>query len=80
MRSQKSDIKSEWEKGEYGMLNLNHKKLAVWEMGVSFISMIYEITEEFPKSEVYSIGTKIPLTQSLSHKGRGHFLSLDGWD
>src|SRR4030067_3366794 len=25
----------------------------------------------------YSIGTKIPLTQTLSHKGRGNFPSLD---
>lgn len=37
------------------MLNLNHKKLDVWKMSVSFVTMIYELRKEFPKSEIYGI-------------------------
>jgi len=28
--------------------------------------------------DIYSIDTEIPLTRTLSHKGRGNFPSLDG--
>ncbi|MEE9168224.1 MAG: four helix bundle protein [bacterium] len=41
------------------MLNLNHKKLEVWKMSVSFVSMIYELTDQFPKSEIYGITNQL---------------------
>ena len=49
-------------KGETGgecMLNFNHKKLDVWKMSVSFVTMIYELTRDFPKSEVYGITNQL---------------------
>ena len=41
------------------MLNLNHKKLDVWKMSVSFVSMIYELTKYFPQSEIYGITNQL---------------------
>ncbi|MCP4304145.1 MAG: four helix bundle protein, partial [bacterium] len=41
------------------MLNLNHKRLDVWEMGVSFVGIIYELTKDFPKSESYGITNQL---------------------
>ena len=41
------------------MLNLNHKKHDVWKMSVSFVTMIYELTRDFPKSEVYGITNQL---------------------
>ena len=41
------------------MLNLNHNKLDVWKMSVSFVTMIYELTKEFPKSEIYGITNQL---------------------
>ena len=36
-------------------MNLNHKSLEVWKKSVTFVTMIYDLTEEFPKSEIYGI-------------------------
>ena len=41
------------------MLNLNHKKLDVWKQSLQFIKSIYEITECFPKSEMYGITSQL---------------------
>ena len=41
------------------MLNLNHKKLEVWKMSISFVSMIYKATDQFPKSEIYGITNQL---------------------
>ena len=37
------------------MLKLNHKKLDVWKISISFITDIYKITESYPKSEIYGL-------------------------
>ncbi len=37
------------------MLKLNHKKLEVWKMSISFITDIYKLTESYPKSEIYGL-------------------------
>lgn len=36
-------------------LNLNHKKLAVWEKSISLIKEIYLITKNFPREEQFGI-------------------------
>jgi four helix bundle protein len=41
------------------MLNLNHKRLDVWKKSISFVSMIYELTKNFPNSEMYGITTQL---------------------
>ena len=41
------------------MLKLNHKKLDVWKLSVAFVSMIYDLTSEFPKSELYGITNQL---------------------
>ncbi|MCP5007151.1 MAG: four helix bundle protein, partial [Planctomycetes bacterium] len=41
------------------MLTLNHKRLDVWKMGVSFVGIIYELTKDFPKSESYGITNQL---------------------
>lgn len=41
------------------MLNLNHKKLDVWKLSIAFVSMIYDLTSAFPKSEIYGITTQL---------------------
>lgn len=37
------------------MLNLSHKKLDVWEHSIELIKIIYKLTEEFPKNEIFGI-------------------------
>ncbi len=41
------------------MLELNHKNRDLWKVGIKFVIFIYEITEKFPKSELYSITNQI---------------------
>ncbi len=41
------------------MLDLNHKRLDVWRMGVSFVGMIYELTKDFPNSEIYGVTNQL---------------------
>lgn len=35
------------------MLNLSHKKLDVWKVGVKLVKLIYDLTNNFPKEELY---------------------------
>ncbi len=41
------------------MLSLNHKKLDAWKLGIELVTIIYEITEHFPKSETYGITNQL---------------------
>lgn len=41
------------------MLTLNHKNLEVWKESIKFISNVYRLTENFPKSEIYGITNQI---------------------
>ena len=41
------------------MLKLSHKNLDVWKLSVSFVADIYQLTENFPKSELYGIVSQI---------------------
>ncbi|MCP4368031.1 MAG: four helix bundle protein, partial [Deltaproteobacteria bacterium] len=41
------------------MLDLNHKRLDVWKMSVSFVTKSYELTKDFPKSEMYGITNQL---------------------
>ena len=41
------------------MLELNHKNRDLWKVGIKFVIFIYEITEKFPKSELYGITNQI---------------------
>lgn len=54
-------------KGEGGNLNnatvvpyrRAHKKLDVWQEGVALATLIYQVTEEFPKSEIYGLTSQM---------------------
>ena len=37
------------------MVNRAHKKLEVWQEGVVLATSVYELTESFPKSEIYGL-------------------------
>ena len=41
------------------MLNLNHKKLEVYKKSSELVKLIYEITNDFPKSELYGLTSQI---------------------
>jgi four helix bundle protein len=41
------------------MLKLSHKNLDVWRLSVNFVTSIYQLTENFPKSELYGIVSQI---------------------
>ena len=41
------------------MLNLNHKKLDVWKVSKDMVLDIYQLTENFPKSEIYGLNSQI---------------------
>jgi len=36
-----------------------HKKLEVWQEGVTLATHIYQVTEQFPKSEVYGLTSQM---------------------
>ena len=55
------------------MLELNHKNRDFWKVGIKFVIFIYEITEKFPKSELYGPD---PETQQLSEEDFTKFLVL----
>ncbi|MDR4498755.1 MAG: four helix bundle protein [Candidatus Scalindua sp.] len=38
---------------------MSHKSLEVWKKSVTFVTMIYDLTEEFPKSEIYGITSQL---------------------
>ena len=37
------------------MLNLSHKKLDVWKLGIKLVKQIYDLTKNYPKEELYGI-------------------------
>lgn len=37
------------------MLKLNHKNLDVWQLAVKLVSLIYRITSEYPKEELFGL-------------------------
>lgn len=41
------------------MLNLNHKNLDVWKISVELVASIYELTENFPKTEIFGITNQL---------------------
>jgi four helix bundle protein len=41
------------------MLELNHKKLDVWQKSIRLVTDIYALTEKFPKTEVYGITSQM---------------------
>ncbi len=41
------------------MLNLNHKNLDVWKISVDLVTDIYELTEKFPKSEIFGLSNQL---------------------
>lgn len=41
------------------MLNLNHKKLEVWKISIELVKVLYTLTQQFPKSELFGITNQI---------------------
>jgi len=41
------------------MLDLSHKKQRVWEMSVGFVTQVYDLTNKFPKEELYILASQI---------------------
>ena len=41
------------------MLNLSHKQLEVWKIGIDLVSNIYKLTADFPASELYGITNQL---------------------
>jgi four helix bundle protein len=41
------------------MVNRAHKKLDVWQERVALATHIYQITEKFPKSEIYGLTSQM---------------------
>lgn len=41
------------------MLNLNHKKLEVYKKSSELVKLVYQLTETFPKSELYGLTSQI---------------------
>ncbi len=41
------------------MLQLNHKKLEVYKKSFELVKLIYKLTLEFPKSEIYGLTSQI---------------------
>jgi len=41
------------------MLNLNHKNLDVWKISMKLITLLYDLTEKYPKSEQYGMISQI---------------------
>ena len=41
------------------MLDLKHKNLDVWKKSITLISMVYDLTKDFPRSEIYGITTQL---------------------
>lgn len=36
-----------------------HKDLDVWKRSIDFVTLVYELTNQFPKSEVYGLTTQL---------------------
>jgi four helix bundle protein len=41
------------------MLNLNHKKLDVWKLGIQLVNIIYKQTQRLPKYELYGLTSQL---------------------
>jgi four helix bundle protein len=41
------------------MLKLEHKSLDVWKLGIELVAQIYDITEQFPKSEQFGLTNQL---------------------
>ncbi|MBE2228826.1 MAG: four helix bundle protein [Ignavibacteria bacterium] len=41
------------------MLNLNHKNPDVWKISVELVADIYELTEKFPKTEIFGLSNQL---------------------
>ena len=41
------------------MLNLKHKNLDVWKISVDLVAEIYELTENFPKTEIFGLSNQL---------------------
>lgn len=41
------------------MLKLNHKKLTVWVKSIQLVKIIYSITTQFPKEELYGLTSQL---------------------
>lgn len=41
------------------MLKLNHKKLEVYKKSSELVKLVYQLTETFPKSELYGLTSQI---------------------
>ncbi|MCL4548633.1 MAG: four helix bundle protein [Bacteroidetes bacterium] len=41
------------------MLQLNHKKLEVWQSSVNLVTEIYLITKTFPKEEMFGLTNQL---------------------
>jgi len=41
------------------MLNLSHKKLDVWKLGIKLVSLVYDLTNRYPKEELYGITSQM---------------------
>jgi len=41
------------------MLNLNHKRLEVWKESIELVKIIYTMTANFPKSELFGLTSQL---------------------
>ena len=48
-------VNGEWGGGE----RVDHKDLEVWKESIELVKLIYTITEEFPKSELYGLTSQL---------------------
>lgn len=71
-------------------MNRAHKKLDVWQESVSLATNIYEVTEKFPKNEIYGLTSQmrrsvVSISSNIaegaaraSSKEFSHFLNIAG--
>ena len=41
------------------MLHLNHKKLDLWKLSIKFVSLVYELTKNFPPEERFGLTSQL---------------------
>lgn len=41
------------------MLNLNHKKLDAWKLGIELVKRVYLMTQKLPKYEIYGLASQL---------------------
>lgn len=65
----------------------NFKKLKIWEMGIAISKSIFDLTDTFPKSEIYSLKSQMDRSaislpsniaegSSRTNKSFSHFLDV----